>query len=314
MYHPTMGSEFHRYRLGPFVLASEIPLPELTALPAEDAAPPNAWIRLGNAPHAIPGVVANETRWWASATEYLQRVPDVATFHVHDGCEIVVEPAPGSLAGDIRAYLLAPIFSQLCFQTGRYALHASSVRIGDGVVAFLGDSGAGKSTLAAGLERRGHSIISDDMCLLETGLPLRVIPVAPALKLWPSALRHLGTTADGLPHVWSKEEKFRMRITEPKDRLPLRAVVFLEWADDMASAVRFEPLYGATALARLLGMIHFEYLVKPTGRRAECFRLCGEVLRQAEAFVLRRPRDFLRMDETTASVEGYLESVGNAPR
>lgn len=305
-----MRSDEGRYRLGPFLIGSEIPIPELTPLEPDAPGEPNAWIRIGQVPERIDNVVANETRWWASTSEYLQRVPQVGAFHVRDGREILVEPAPGALLGDIRAYLLAPIFGQLCFQSGRHALHGSSVRVNDGVVAFLGHSGDGKSTLAAYLERRGFPTISDDTCLLDsspgTGSDIRVIPVAPALKLWPSALQHLGASPAGLPRVWSQEEKFRMRIREPEDRLPLRKIIFLEWDEDCAAMPVIQPVGGIASISRLLRFMHFEYLMKATGRQSECFQLCGELLRQARTYVLRRPKDFNRMAQTIEMLEGEL--------
>src|SRR6202789_1954685 len=179
-----MRPDVGKYRLGPFLLESEVPIPELKI---QETGAPDAFIRLGKVPEKLENVVANESRWWASRDEYLLRVPGVASFYVTHGCEVIVEPAPDALPGDIRAYLLAPIFSTLCYQAGMYSLHASSVRVGDGVAAFLGHSGAGKSTLAAYLQRRGYAVVSDDICLLdprgaEAGGTL-VVPMAPALKL-----------------------------------------------------------------------------------------------------------------------------------
>lgn len=304
-----MDAGAEKYRLGPFLIVSELSFPELTR---EDSGEPNVWIRVGKAPERIEEVVANESRWWASKTEYLQRVPEVATFHVRAGREIVVEPAEGSLPGDIRAYLLAPIFTSLCFQNGMYALHASSVQVGGGVVAFLGHSGAGKSTLAANLERRGFPVVSDDFCLLgpfageDTG-PV-VIPVAPAVKLWRSALAHLGATPDGLPRVWSQEDKFRLKLRESNERLPLRELYFLEWGEQ-DSGPEFERVEGSQAVAGLIGMTHFEYLLKPTGRLSESFLLSARILRAVPAFTLRRPKDFGRIDEVVDRLEDRMRAL-----
>ena len=305
-----MDAGVERYRLGPFLIASELPFPELTAV---DSGEPDVWIRLGTAPERIEDVVANESRWWASKTEYLQRVPGVATFHVSHGRSIVVEPAAGSLAGDIRAYLLAPIFTSLCFQNGMYALHASSVQVEGGVVAFLGQSGAGKSTLAAHLERRGFPVVSDDFCLLgpfaaEDRGPV-VIPVAPAVKLWRSALSHLGTAADGLPRVWSQEDKFRLKLRESNERLPLRELYFLEW-DEGDSAPEFEPVAGPQAVTGLIGLTHFDYLLKPAGRLQESFLLSARILRAVPAFTLRRPKDFSRIGEVIDRLEERIRVLG----
>lgn len=283
-----------KYRLGPFLLASEVPLPELEPLAADisadEASTDDVTIRLGEVPEHMVNVVANESRWWASRQEYLLRVPEVANFLVRNGREVIVQPAPGAHPADIRAYLLAPIFSTLCHQAGMYSLHASAVRVGAGVVAFLGNSGAGKSTHAAGLAQRGYDLVADDICLLDTRSnttansgPALVIPVAPALKLWRSALDHLGASPASLPRVFSRDDKYRLKVqsTALPVRLPLREVLFLEW-ENTDSADReslaensanlhgelptLTPVEGVQAIARLMEFTHYDYLMKPTGR------------------------------------------------
>jgi hypothetical protein len=335
------------YRLGPFLLASEIPLPELEPLAA--GVSPNAIstavnstagtdvvsIRLGDVPENIANVVANESRWWASRHEYLLHVPKVANFLVRHGREVLVRPATGAHPADIRAYLLSPIFSTLCHQAGMYSLHASAVRIGAGVVAFLGNSGAGKSTLAAGLAQRGYELVSDDICLLDTRYrvetpahgPVLVVPVAPALKLWRSALDHFGASPEALPRVFSRDHKYRIVIPQPPElpqRLPLREVLFLEWAnqdsEDRASTqpIRasqpakpsiFTPVVGVQAVARLMEFTHYDYLMKPTGRQSGNFLLCGQILSQARAFALSRPRGFSHLDRTLDALELHLATL-----
>jgi hypothetical protein len=311
-----------KYRLGPFLLASEIPIPELNVQQTGD---PNAFIRLGKVPERLDNVVANESRWWASRDEYLQRVPGVASFHVSHGREVVVEPAPDALPADIRAYLLAPIFSALCYQAGMYSLHASSVRVEDGVVAFLGNSGAGKSTLAAYLERRGYPVVSDDICLLdphsadvagEAGGTL-VVPVAPALKLWRSALEQLGAAPEELPRVFSGDDKYRMKTRQPgeiAERLPLREVLFLEWAEDPEAPAAFTPVEGVHAITRLMEFTHYDYLMKPTGRQTGNFLLCGRILSQVRVFAFCRPRNFARIDGVLDALEQHLATGASKPQ
>jgi hypothetical protein len=296
-----------RYRLGPFLIASEIPLPELVE---ELDGEPTVSIRVGAVPERLEGVVANESRWWASRDAYLQRVPGVGGFLVRGGREVTVEPAEGARDGDIRAYLLGPVFLALCHQAEVYSLHASSVRVGDGVVAFLGQSGAGKSTLAACLERRGHEVVSDDICMLDArgagdGASMMVVPVVPALKLWRSALEHLGARVEELPRVFSLDEKFRVEVRRTDERLPLRAVVFLEWAEP-GEGIAVVPAGGVQAMARLMEFLHFAYLMKATGRQEEGFLLCGRILGQARACTFRRPREFAALEGGVNALEGWF--------
>lgn len=302
-----MSSGVGKYRLGPFVFASELPLLELTPLdPAEIA---NASICYGTVPECIENVVvANETQWWASQTEYLQRVPGVANFFARHGRDIVVQPASGASPEDIRAYLLSPIFAVLCHQNGMFALHASSIRVGDGVAAFLGHSGYGKSTLAACLERRGYPAISDDSCLLDpisSPDKVLVVPVAPALKLWRTAAEQLGISPDGLPRVFSRDDKFRFKVNEIDDRLPLREIFFLEWAE-RDHPPRFSEVTGVQAIGKLMEFTIFNHLMKPTARQAESFAVAGRVLSQARAFTFSRPRDFTRLDSVVDALEEHF--------
>jgi len=186
------------------------------------------------------------------------------------------------------------------------------VRVGDGVVAFLGDSGAGKSTLAAYLERRGYAVVSDDICLLDSRLA--VVPVAPALKLWRSALEQMGEDAEEMPRVFSGEAKFRVatrRAGESGDRLPLREVVFLEWGDEGGDfAGDFTSVEGVDAVARLMQFSHYDYLAKAMGRQRASFLRCGQILAQVRANVFRRPRDFGRIDRVVDALEGHIGAGG----
>jgi hypothetical protein len=311
-----MSAGVGKYRLGPFLLASEIPLPELHLLEA-DPAPADVSVRLGTAPERIENVVANESRWWASREEYLLRVPEVATFLVRRGREVIVQPAPESLPADIRAYLLSPIFSVLCYQSGMYSLHASAVRVGDGVVAFMGDSGAGKSTLAACLRQRGYTVVSDDSCLLDTRQadlsaeagPALVVPVAPALKLWRSAAEQLGVSPADHPRVFSRDDKYRLKLPQAEEldlRLPLREVLFLEWADEPDLQTTFTPVEGAHAITRLMEATHFDHMMKAAGRLTANFLLCGRILAHARAFTFRRPRNFAHIDRVIDALEEHL--------
>jgi len=349
-----MNSDLWRYRLGPFLLASEIALPELVPLvddaanavaddsgadvrEMEDAATSAVCIRIAHVPERIADVVANESHWWASHTEYLQRVPGVANFLVRHGCEILVEPAENTQDEEIRAYLLSPVFSALCHQAGMYALHASAVRVGDGVVAFLGNTRAGKSTLAAGLAQRGFVVIADDICLLDTrvqgaekiaetassdfGTAL-VIPVAPALKLWRSALDHLGTSTESLDRVVRNDDKFRLKLSKPDAQLPhlpLCQIFFLEWTaegdadSDFNAQPTIVPVEGVEAITRLMEFTHFDYVMKATGRQKGNFLLCGRILSEARAYRLRRPRNFSLLDQTLDAIEAHLGAIPELP-
>lgn len=104
---------------------------------------------------------------WANRREAVVHVPDVATFAVRDGARVFYHSAPGSHPADIAAYLHATVTALLLAQQGRFALHATSVRINGLDVAIAGARGAGKSTSALALAARGHQVMCDDVLPLE---------------------------------------------------------------------------------------------------------------------------------------------------
>jgi hypothetical protein len=295
----NMQSEARRYSLGPFLIESPFTIPELSE--AESSGTPDVRLVAGTVPRQLTGVVAGESRWTASRDEYLLHADGVASFWVRNGREVVIELAPNALMMDVRAYLLAPIFSTLCLQTGRFALHAS---------AFIGNSGAGKSTFAACLLRRGYKIVSDDICLIETAASgaTQVVPVAPSIKLWKSTMEELGGFSAELPRVFSKNDKYRIPTTTYRERLPLKNLLFLQWAPESSFESKLKPLDNVTALSKMMEFTHQAHLVKAMNRRRENFELCAKVLKNARAREFTRPRDIQQINNVVDMVEDFLMS------
>ena len=73
--------------------------------------------------------------------------------------------AAEDLVIDLFRTTVRPVALQIL---GFEALHASSVRAGEDVLAFCGTSGTGKSTVAYGLSRRGWPLWSDDAVIFDT--------------------------------------------------------------------------------------------------------------------------------------------------
>jgi hypothetical protein len=304
------------YFFGPFRFDSEIRIPELENLPSTSSDPRPVRIRLGGVPavldHAQPyGNFAQVAR-----TEYLLDARGTARYYVRDGSEVRVDFAPGTPIADVSTYLLGSVFGALCHQNGFLPLHASAVEREGVVIAFLGESGAGKSTLAACLQRRGHRIVADDICLLEpagsgTG-PLRVIPVAGWLKLWNESLEHLGETPEEQHRVFSTDDKFRLYLPAAKSSAQVSArqlarVVFLEKADP-ASPIQptLQPLDPPTAIASLMNMTYAPYIPALSGQDARAFRQCARVFRHAQAYRLIIPWGLDRIDQVLDLLERDL--------
>jgi hypothetical protein len=291
------------YRLGPLLYVTELLFPEL---PTAELAPGDrpVVVSVGHTPPFLAAPLVSSEWYQANRSEFLLRLPPVATYYVRNGEEVVVEPAPGAPELDVRSYLVGSIFAALCHQRGLLPLHASAVATEAGAMAFLGASGTGKSSIAAFLGRRGQRIVADDICLIDPSAPResRVVPVAPWLKLWDTTLEALGEARIGLPRIFSDDDKFRVVLDEDRSPVALVQLIVLERGDDGTEPV-LEQLTPAQALHALLGHTYQAWLVRSTGQTGTYFQRCGTALEGVRTLRLRRPWGFDAMEQTLSLLE-----------
>ncbi|HEV2273859.1 MAG TPA: hypothetical protein VGR96_06815 [Acidobacteriaceae bacterium] len=315
-----MEKEPGLYLLGGFALDSDLPLPELLLEDETPAGFQRVEIRLGSVSLALPGSIEIYPGCFASPQEYLLHIPGVGRYLVSHGSKVIVEPEDNALELDVRGYLLSTVFVVLCHQRGLLPLHASAVEFDDRVVAFLAESGQGKSSLAAHLAGRGFRVVADDICLVDLrhGSPA-VIPVAPWLKLWRTALTHLGHPAEGLARIFSDDDKYRLPLDsagaavsgEMRKRYPIGKLVILgkpnlASEDSPTTHSRIEELTPIRALPMLMNLTHHAFLLEAMGRREQNFVACGRVLSQAQAFQLTRPWGLEHMEATIDLLESFI--------
>jgi hypothetical protein len=305
----------HRYHFGPFLIRSEIEIPELAHTAREFAVNDlPVTILCGGVPGDIPNAASFGRFCRVSTSEYLLEIPNVARFHVANADTVRVQLAERALGADVSTFLLGSIFGALCHQNGLLPLHASAVEQGGSVTAFLGNSGAGKSTLAACLHARGHRIVSDDICLLAPhNHEMRVIPVAGWLKLWRASLSHLGRTPDEADRVYSADDKYRVYLnTDVAERPLLTTLVFLARA--AVAKPTLEPLPTVEAIAQMMLQTYLAYIPALTGTQPRNFRQCAQVLSRAQAFRLTAPWGFDRMDAVLDLLEKVVLTPADAPQ
>ncbi|NCJ08141.1 hypothetical protein GS597_16830 [Synechococcales cyanobacterium C] len=155
----------------------------------------------------------------------------VGTFLVSQGHSITIEPSPETDEDRLRLFILGAAIGVILHQRGYLVLHGSAVDINGKAVIFLGDKGWGKSTLAAALNRQGYELIGDDVIALDLSKDHQpwVIPAFPQLKLWPDAVKSLGTDPSTLPSLVPHLEKRNWCLTEGFStcKLPLHQIFIL---------------------------------------------------------------------------------------
>ena len=293
----------HIFFLGPFRFESEMDIPELRN--SSGSGERTVAIRLGGVPLAIQAAALYGEICQITSTEYLLNIPGTARYYVRNGNEVRLEIEPSAPIANISAYLLGSVFGVLCHQNGMLPLHASAIECGGVVSAFLGESGAGKSTLAACLQRRGHRVVSDDICLLQSDSgAMRVIPVAGWLKLWNESLQHLGETPVEQNRVFSTDDKFRLFLPDPgSTRSQLARVIFLARDPNAQAQPALQPLPLIDAIAGLMDMTYVGYVPALAGQQSTIFRQCARVFQHAHAWRLTVPWGLDRMDSVLDLLE-----------
>jgi hypothetical protein len=204
-----LAGEGHSYEYGIYGirLRSEVPLPlpELTG-------PSLGTIELISAPKSFfldavqSNLLEDRTAWHKTAhladgSSYV-RWKDLGEFLVSaDGRQITCRKLTEAEPESFHVYLLGQALAYALVKQGFEPLHATGLAVNGRAVAFLGDGGFGKSSLAACFLQDGHTLVTDDMLILQSTANGHVAYPGPdRIKLFPSiARRFLGKRASGVP-------------------------------------------------------------------------------------------------------------------
>jgi hypothetical protein len=288
------------YGLG---LRSSVPLP--TALPHDGVV--DVVIRPEPLSQVTADLAARGAHTWVTRGEAHLRLPQIGTFLIRSGVEVLVDPDPEADDGLLQLAILGPVLATLLQQRGGLVLHASAVEMAGAAVGFLGTRGAGKSTTAAALGARGFPLLADDMLAvwLANDEP-RVARGLPQLKLWPDAVRALGGDPDLLPPIHALIGKRAQRADESfcgRPALPLACLYVLCGGE----AIRIAPLPPREAFLQIVAHSYgIEWLHETSG--PEQFRDRAELVRRIPVRLLQRPSGLELIPRLARLVEEDLGS------
>jgi hypothetical protein len=284
------------FRYSWFLLSihSEIELPGLPPGGPE----PDVIIRLGSVPRTGP---------YASVDEEIAINDLAGRFHMRQGCEIVVDPAPGADPALLRVVLAGRMMAFLLRQRGWLPLHASGILLGGQAVLFLGASGTGKSTTAAAFHARGHQVITDDVA------PVRVTaggecilhPAGPVLRLREDSRSVFGGTEPRGDFQWDKHV-FDLSRNGRVDLAPVRFIYLLEDGESLRQELII-PLSAATVLSRVSFTRHGRMTKEAL---AVHLRDCSAVASAVPVFRLARRRSLAALPELVQWIERRVGASG----
>lgn len=189
------------YRVYGYRLKSSFSFPEFPV--AKDSSPADISLRFGDVDCPVatfPGPIPCR---WQGDQDARFSILQVGRFHVRDGKEIIVSPAPGMQGRLLKNWILGTAFGLLLYQRGILILHGSAVALKGEAALILGAKGWGKSTLSVALCRDGFSFLTDDLAAIRwrQGHPPLIMPGPPETKLWPDTLSFLRREAASLQKI-----------------------------------------------------------------------------------------------------------------
>lgn len=281
------------YYLCGWHVRSELPLPGLARWAHPDG-PVDLSVRVGVLPPSHgPFLFDSSIVRVARSGDCRVTVPGVATYGIDPrGTSVVIEMAPGAPAAAVVMFLLTSLLGILCHQRRLLPLHASCVRIGSDVVALVSPSGCGKSTMAAALVQRGHTLLADDVTVIDPDAPGGPVvwPAFPHVRIWRDALGALGLDTNTLERDRTDLERYRVPVNDAFSLTPqpLSAAYLMDWVLHEAWA-RVEPVTGFEAIRRLRQAVHRHQVGQALLGEQALFTRVGRVGSAVPVFAVHQP-------------------------
>ena len=263
-------------------------------------------IKTASVPPVLNGAIERGVLWQAAPGRFMLDVPEVARYLVEDGSLITIEPMPQTNIDEVGRYFRMTPLAALLFQRGVMAFHAAAAATRQGAILLAGDSGAGKSTLLAALMKRGWTILSDDLAMVdldEQGNPV-VFPVCQDILLWPDATEKKEIA---VPPSRSPFNDTGRRVISLTNRFtsapqPLRAVYWLSVHNK--DEIEIKEVEGTERFGAWGTFSYNSHIADALFDRAVYFRKAVALSGAAPLRRLRRPRGRWSVEELADRVAG----------
>ena len=293
-------------------IASEIESPEL--MPSEKNQP-DIYIRKGSiSKNLFPGDDVSRPFILFEEKEFLLNLPGIAKYRSIAGKEIIIDPYPGSDLGTVRLFLLSITMAALLTQRQKILLHASAIIQNEKLILFIGDSGAGKSSIAAELSKRGYTLFTDDVCVLESGPEqndqIFAFASYPMMKLWEDTIQALNNS--------QFDRSYKIRPALPKfgqffheqfvtKAYPIQKIFVLNPVDDGPVGFGLRKLHGMEAFEKLSQNTYRRQFIRKSPLQAIHLKSMGFLISNTDIAEITRSKKIGEISSFTDFVESLIE-------
>ncbi|MDF8332453.1 hypothetical protein [Novosphingobium cyanobacteriorum] len=306
----------HAWRLYGLVFAGMRPIAGLEGCAVAVPADPD--VTIIEAPVTMPAqyVVEDFAQLAPLPQGMCMHIEEAGTYLIENGNRITVDRWPGATDREVDIYLTGSALGILLHQRALLPIHCNAVAIGGRAFLFCGDSGAGKSTLAAWFERRGHPLLTDDLCAVQVrpGQPPLALPGMPRMRLWRQSLELLGRPVEGLLTLPWEDDKFEaVMVSAPQiDAMPIGGIYHLltqnkvNEPDPRPSIQQVKGLAAAeVATANIYRRRFADHMGRTAGYLASAMGLIGQV----PVFSFRRNWGLDRFESESRAVEEHARGI-----
>lgn len=192
----------------------------------------------------------------------------------------------------LRWLLLGHAFAILLFKLDRLVLHANALNINNGAILFLGSSGKGKSTISFAMQKKGYSLLSDDIITLEfteNDIP-NAFPSFPRIKLWPDTIKNFDEEPDlnELIHLNTDKRSYSNVNNFCNEILPLKAIYLFKDSEKRAS---IKKLNNGKAIMEIIKSTYCFKLFNKQDR-IKNLKQCSKIVNTTPIKIIERKKDF----------------------
>jgi aryl sulfotransferase len=263
-------------------------------------------VRLGEVPDELAG--ATHLRPWLQITPTAARVQfsDGRALLVENGRTVTIEwtDDPAESDADPSWLVQGWAVTLASLQRGNLCLHASTVRIGDEIVAIAGHQGAGKSTTAMGLRARGHRLLVDDTTVIDfRDDGAWTTPYTRNVHLMRDTADALGVDHLALPALAGRNGKVAFRAEDPPiEPCRIDRIVVLTLPEE-ATEVTLDHVGGAERVPLLRHHVVRRGLAPAILGQASFFGLLARLADVAPVQLLRRSAHGWSLDAVLDAIE-----------
>ena len=300
------NSEWHHHQAFGLRVRTMLRLPEL--LPADAIGAFDIEVIYDEVPAELPDALSCAENLQASRDQLLLKVDGVASYLVSGGQRVTIARDPAADDDDVRVFLLGSVFGALLHQRDDLVLHGSAIEWEGECVAFLGFSGVGKSTLASAFRKRGHAVLTDDLCVVRPRADGRMVayPGFPQTKLWLDSLQQLDVSAEGLRRIHNKLEKRAVPLAEAFATAPLPVKKLYLLRPHHKDGLNLSSVDGPRKFGILRNHTYrFGFLAALDGKAGH-FQQALKLAQQAPVSIVVRPSNTFCLDELVAMIETDL--------